>query len=121
MWNLSSLTFGRDVAAETEDKLVSLTHGDLRRGLGEAAVAPGLQFGQLPPEVSAGQSDHQHGVRLVPSLLEDDSNGVAPRRLLQLLCQGGEVAGLQRREEAHYQQSAARDRGAVKLQQRLVA
>lgn len=79
MWNLSSLTFGCDVATKAEEKLVSLVHGDLKRGCGEAAVAPGTQFGQLPPEVPAGQSDDQHGVRLVPPPLEDDSDGVAAR------------------------------------------
>lgn len=103
---MQPLTFGGDVAAELEDELVSFAHGELGRGLREAAVASGSQFGQLPAQVSAGQGRHQDGIRLVRTPLEDEGDGVAARRLLQLLCQGGEVAGLQRGEETQHQQPA---------------
>lgn len=66
----------------------------------------GSQFAQLPAQGSAGQGRHQDGVRLVRTPLEDERDGVAVRRLLQLLCQGGEVAGLQRGEEPQHQQPA---------------
>lgn len=109
------LTCGGDVAAEPEEKLVSFTHGELRRGLfWEAGVAPGSQFGQLPAEISAGQSSHQDDVRLVLSTLEDDGDSVAADRLLQLLRQGGETARLQWREETHHQQPERRDGRKVK-------
>ena len=100
----SHLTCGGDVATEPEEKLISLAHGDLRRGLREAAVPLCPQFGQLPAEVSAGQGGHQDGVRLVLPGLEDDGDRVAADRLLQLLCQRGEMAGQQRGEETHHQQ-----------------
>lgn len=99
-------TFGGDVAPELEDELVSFAHRELGGGLQEAAVALGSQFAQLPAQVSAGQGRHQDGVRLVGAPLEDEGDGVAVRRLLQLLCQGGEVAGLQRAEETQHQQPA---------------
>lgn len=102
-------TCGGDVATETEEKLVSFTHGDLGWGFQGSVVALGSQFGQLPAEVSAGQSSHQDGVRLVLPSLEDDGDRVAAHGLLQLLRQGGELARLQRGEETHYQQSAGRN------------
>lgn len=98
-------TFGGDVAAELEDELVSFAHGEICRRLREAAVALGSQFGQLPAQLSAGQGCHQDGVRLFRAPLEDEGDGVAVRRLLQLLCQGSEVAGLQRGEETKRLQS----------------
>ena len=72
----------------------------------EAGVALSSQFGQLPAEFSAGQGGQQGGAGLVLPPLEHDGDGVAARRLLQLLCQRGEVTRLQWRQETHHQQSA---------------
>lgn len=99
-------TCGGDVATEAQQKLVSFAHGDVWRGPQlRAAVALSSQLVQLPAEVSAGQDGHQGGVRLILPVLEDDGDRVAADRLLQLLCQGGEVTRVQRGEEANQQQS----------------
>lgn len=103
---MQAVTFGGDVAAESHDELVSFAQGELGRGLRGPAVALGPQLGQLPAQVPAGQGRHQDGVGLARPPLEDEGDGVAARRLLQLLCQGGEAAGLQRGEETQQQQPA---------------
>lgn len=65
---------------------------------------------QLPAEVSAGHNGHQEGARLVSALQEDDGDGVAADRLLQLLGQAGEVTRAQRGEETKHEQSERRSR-----------
>lgn len=100
-----SFTGGGDVAAETHEKLISLAHRDLRRGPHEVVVAPSSQPAQLPAEVPAGDGDQQDGAGLVPPPLEDDGDGVAADRLLQLLRQGGEMTELRRGEETEHEQS----------------
>lgn len=65
---------------------------------------------QLPAEVSAGHNDHQEGARLVSASQEDDGDGVAADRLLQLLGQAGEVTRAQRGEETKHEQSERRSR-----------
>lgn len=102
-------TCGGDVSGEAEDQLLSLAHADLGGCFRVTAVALAPQSRQLPAEVSAGEGGHQDGVGRVLPALEEHGDRVAAGRLLQHLCQGGELAGLQQGEETHHQESAGEE------------